>query len=215
MGSCQGLRLPDGEAFFHHLFGRLQLQGCRLHAQQRPGVAGGELPFFQHICDGLLQRQQPQGVGHGGAALAHGLAHGLLGQAEVLHQGLEAPGLLHGVQVLPLQVFHQRQLLGLPVVGLDDAHGHFLQSSQPGSPPAPLAGDDLIVAGIQLPHGDGLQKSVLSDGIGQFLQCWLVKACPGLSRPGLHLADGQLFRRQWLFASEQGPQARAQRLFLL
>ena len=119
--------------------------------------------------------QQTQGVGHGGTGTAHAAGGLLLGQTVALHQRLVALGLLDGVQVLALQVFDQRQLGGELFVGLDDADGNLLQTRQPGGAPAALAGDDLIIAVVDLPDRDGLDQPVLPDGFGQLLGRFRVK----------------------------------------
>ena len=77
------------------------------------------LPLQQQVHR-VGQGQQAQGVGHGGAGLAHPLGDLLLGEAVLLHQGAVAGGLLNGVQILPLEVFNQAQLHHRAVVRLDD-----------------------------------------------------------------------------------------------
>ena len=85
------------------------------------------------------------------------------------NQGLEPGGFLHGVQILPLEVFNHGQLSGLAVVGFHDDYRHFLQACQSGGPPAAFTSNDLIVARGQLPHGEGLDDAVFRNGIRQFL----------------------------------------------
>ena len=67
-------------------------------------MAGGEGPLLHQSEQILRQGQQTQGVGDGRAGFAHPICHLFLGEAVLLHQGLEAPGLLGGVQILPLEV---------------------------------------------------------------------------------------------------------------
>ena len=175
-------------------------------------MAGGELSLLQEHRDLAAQLEQPQGVGDGGAALPHAERHHLLGEAVVLHKGLISPGLLQRIQVLPLQVFHQGQLLGLPVVGLHHPDGDVGESRQAAGPPAPLPGDDLIEPGVQPPDGDGLEQAVLGDGFRQLLQGRLVKLGAGLTGPGFDFCDGQGIRGGGVL-TEEGPQAGTQPLF--
>ena len=190
-GLDQGLGLPDRELLGHHLLCRLDLELGGGEGQQGPGVAGGEGPCLHQGHHLLGQGQQAQGVGDGGAGFAHALGHLLLGQAVLLHQHPVAPGLLGGVQVLPLEVLNQGQLHHLAVVGLDDDGGHLVQAGQLGGAPAPLPGNNLIVAAGQAAHRQRLENAVEADGLGQVLQGSGVKALPGLVQAGLHLGDGQ------------------------
>ena len=108
-------------------------------------MSAGEPPVLHHGPHGGTQLQQAHGVGYGGPGLAHPLGRLLLGHVVLLHQRLVALSLLHGVQILPLEVLDHGQLHGLAVVGLDDDGRHLRQTRHPGGPPAPFAGDDLIV----------------------------------------------------------------------
>ena len=169
-----------------------------LHHQHRPAVAGG-----QHALDHQLphrggQGSEPQGVGDGGAGLAHALGQLLLGEPEVGEQGQVALRLLHRVQVLPLEVFDKAQLQHFAVVRLDDDHRHLPAARQLGRPPAALPGDDLVVPGGQPPDSEGLDDAVLPDGGGQVGQGVLIEPLPGLVQAGLHLGDGQRDRSGFL-----------------
>jgi len=154
-------------------------------------VAGGELPVRHQLLEGRGEVQKPHGVGHGAAGFAHTPCGLLLGHVIGLNQGLVTGGLLHGVQVLPLEVFDQAKFHHLAVVRLDDDGGDLLQVRQTGGPPPPLSGDDLVVTGGQLPDGQGLYHSVLADGLRQLLQLFLVKVFPGLIAAAFDLGHGQ------------------------
>ena len=103
-------------------------------------MSGGQAAVLYQGHQVLGQIQQPQGVGHGGAGFSHALGHLLLGQAVLRHQGLIPPGLLGGIQVLPLEIFDQTQLHDLPVVRFNDNGGDLVQSGLLGRPPPALAG---------------------------------------------------------------------------
>ena len=177
-------------------------------------MTGGELSLLHQLGHRRRQGQQPQRVGHGAAGFAHSGRGLLLGHVIRFHQGLEASGFLYGVQILPLEVFDHGQLGGLAVIGLHDNDGHFLKARQPRSPPAPFSGDDLIVAGGQLPDGKRLDDTVLSDGVGQFCQGCLVKVLARLGGTAFHLGNGQVqaagaLRLQYVVA-QQGAETPAE-----
>ena len=133
-------------------------------------MSGGQL-FLLHQGQHLLrQGQQTEHVGDGRAGLAHALGHLLLSQTVFLHQHLIALGLLHRVQVLPLEVLDQAKLHDLSVIRLDDNGGDLVQSGGLGRPPPPLSGDDLIIARGQPPHRQGLDDPVDPDRLGQIGQ---------------------------------------------
>ena len=105
-----------------------------------------------------------------------------------------ALGLFDGIEVGALEIFDQRQLHGLLVVGLDHDDRNLVETCEPGCAPAALTGDDLIEAGRQLPHGQRLDNAVHGDGVGQRLQFVRVKAFARLERIRLHLLQRQKLR---------------------
>ena len=128
------------------------------------------------------QAQQAQGVGHRRAVLADPLGHLVLGEVEAAHQVAVGLGLLDRVEILALDVLDQRHFQG-PVLGdvLDD-HRDVLEPGPLGGPPAPLAGDDLImVAGIA--HHQRLDHPLLADRGDQFRHLGVVEALARL--PGV------------------------------
>jgi len=180
-------------------------------------VARGELALLQKLAHRVGQVQEPGGVGNGGAGLAHPLGHLLLGHAVLVHEDLVAVGLFDGVQILPLEVLDEAQLHDLLVVGLDDHSRDLGKARQLGGPPAPLAGDDLVIAGGQPPDGEGLNDPVGADGVGQVGQSFLVETLPGLVQPRLDLRDGEGEGTLTLVlkggVAQQGAQALAQAVF--
>ena len=89
---------------------------------------------------------------------------------------LIASGLFDRREVGALQVFNERQLHRLFVVGLDDDDGHLAEPRHARSAPSSFACDDLIVAGVQKPDGQRLNDAVLPDGVRQRSQLFLVEA---------------------------------------
>ena len=156
-----------------------------------PGSDGADANHLQYL---LVQGQQTQGVGHGRTGLAHPLGSLLLGQAEIIHQGLVAQGFFHAVQVLPLQVFNQRQLLGGFVICLDDKGGNLSKSCQAGGAPAAFPRNNLIIPVAGFPDGEGLNHAMNADGFCQRLQLLLIKILTGLVGVWLHPVQGQLLK---------------------
>ena len=154
-------------------------------------MSGGQDAFGQQCAHRGGQVQQPQDVGHVGAAFAHPLGGFLLSQAVVLHQGFVSFCFFNGIEILALQVFNHGQLHGLAVVGFDDEHRHLAEAGHPSGSPAAFAGDDLIITRGQFAHCQRLQNAVPADGIRQILQGCFVKLFAGLFAVGLHLGDGQ------------------------
>ena len=157
---------------------------------QGSGMSHGNLPLFHHSLHTFIQLQQPEGIGDDRPAFGNTPGNLLLGQAEFLHQPLIGPGLLHGIQVLSLQVLNQGKLHDLLIIIFPDYDRHFLQSGLHAGPPSALARDDLIISFPFLDH-DRLDQSVLADRICQFLQGILVKGLSGLAAIGLDLGDPQ------------------------
>ena len=119
------------------------------------------------------------------------LAASSLREAVYVQQRAVAERLLNRVEVLALEVFHQRHLRGQLVVGLDHSDRHFFQSCETGGAPAALAGNDLIIAGVQLAHGYRLYDAVLGYGLSQLLQGSLVKIGAWLCLPRLNPGNWQ------------------------
>ena len=109
----------------------------------------------------------------------------------LVDKGAVARRFLHGVQVLPLEVFDHGQLGGLAVIGLDDGDGDLAEACQTGGPPAAFTGDDLVVAIGQFPYGQRLHHTVQGNGIRQRLQFLRVKVLAWLTGIWLYFMNGQ------------------------
>ena len=132
-------------------------------------MAGGELSGRYFFLQRLAEREKPQRVRHRGARFLHTRGDLLLRETVIVHELFIARGLFHGVQILALEVFHERELHGELIVRLQNAHRHFLESCGARRPPAALAGDDLIVTLVERTHRDGLDQPVFADGRSQLL----------------------------------------------
>jgi len=103
------------------------------------------------------------------------------------------------VQVLPLQIFDQRQLHSLLVVGFHDNYGYLVQACQTGSPPAAFACNDLVIPIGHFPNGQGLNNAMLPDGLCQCLQLLIVKIPAGLVGIGFDFMKRQCFQTAGAF----------------
>jgi hypothetical protein len=153
---------------------------------QGPSVPHGELLVDDGLLNGPGQSQQSQRVGHSGATAAHSPRDFLLSQLKLLHQELVGVSLLDGAQVIPLDIFHQRQRQQILIRDILNQRGDALQSGFLSSPPAPLARHDLVPSSI-LAHHDRLQHPVFGDRCGQLLQLLRFEAQAWLKAVGSDL----------------------------
>ena len=127
----------------------------------------------------LSVAQQPQLVGHGALTFPQESGCLLLTQAAPLHQPGNTFRLLHKIQVLPLQIFHQGRQGRLPIVHPHNNAGNLRQTSQLSCPKPPLSGDKLIPL-LHSAHRQRLEYPMLGNGLGQFLQSFRREHPPGL-----------------------------------
>ena len=92
-------------------------------ADRQPAVA-------DEILDRQRQFQQPQRVGHDGAAFADLAGDFLLGELELFGQLRVAVGFLDGVEIFALEIFDERQFQHRAVIGLADDDGDFRQIAE-------------------------------------------------------------------------------------
>ena len=107
LGRCapQCFGLAHAQPLLHHQGGQVFNVG---RGQQGPGMAGGQQPVGQIGFHFVGQIGQPQCVGNIAAAFADHLGKLLLGVAKLLHQPLQAIGLLNRVEVFALHVLDDR-----------------------------------------------------------------------------------------------------------
>ena len=154
-------------------------------------MAHVQVPGHEHLLHLGRQLQQSQQVGGRAARAAHGLGGLFMGEAELLHQALQAAGFFQRVEVFPLHVFDQGHDGGLLVVHLAHEHRHLVQAGQLRSPEAALAGNDLVAAFANGAHQERLHHTLAADAFSQFVQRALVHDPAGLVLAGPQLADGQ------------------------
>ena len=94
---------------------RFENGGLILQCQQCPAVAGRQFAFLNPFGYRLRQCQQPQAVGNGWTGFSDDLGNFFLGHLVFVHQRPVTQRLFHRIQVLPLQIFDQRQFHGFVV----------------------------------------------------------------------------------------------------
>ena len=122
--------------------------------------------------------------------------------AEVVHQPAIAAGLLDRVQVRPLDVLDDADLQHLDVVELAHDDRHRMQADALGRAPAPLAGDDLVLAGRAGSGADqdGLDNALDPDRFFQVAELGFVEHLARLVGVATQQFDG---RRPGAFAADR------------
>src|SRR5271156_6954223 len=80
------------------------------HCQEGACVADGNAAFLEQFLDRFLELEQADGVGDGGAVFPGTLGHLFLREMEFVDEALEGVRLLNRIEILALEVFHQRHL---------------------------------------------------------------------------------------------------------
>src|ERR1039458_3806217 len=126
----------------HALSGSFHLFGV-LEREERTGMAEGKLTGLDSRLDRRRKLEQAKEVGNGGTVLASALRHLFLGHVELARKALEGPGLLHWVQVRPLEILNDGDLHRLLVRDLaeDCRDGGFAGDLRRA--PTALAGNEL------------------------------------------------------------------------
>ena len=159
-----------------------------------------DLEVVLHLC---RQFQQTKVVCDGGPFLADPLGHLLLGQVALVNQPLVAHRHFNRVEVLSLDVFHNRHLQHTLVVCVADVGRNHLHSREPAGPEAPLTADNLVSVRGFLSHRNRLDESESPNGFGQFCKCILIEGHSWLERVWLdHVNRNHKYVRRttWLFS---------------
>ncbi len=93
---------------------------------------------------------------------------------------------LDGIQILALQIFHQRHLEHLGIGGLAHHGGHGVEPCNLRGAPTAFARDQFVLV-ANLPHDQWLNDAIGFDGLRQALQRRAVKFLARLQRARLHL----------------------------
>src|SRR5215831_6313970 len=106
----------------------------------------------------------------------------LVRRLEVIEQLLIGRGFLQRIQLLPVEVLHQRVPQHLIVGRLPDDRGNQRQPRHLTRAPTPLAHHELIPVGADLPHDYRLKQPDRLDRSRQFGESFLVDDLPWLTR---------------------------------
>src|SRR3954467_14368781 len=104
-------------------------------------MADGELTVADEMLNWPLEVQQFQGIGVGGAAPAHFGTDFILLELKLLDELRVTLRFLHGIEVLTLEIFDERQFKDRAISGFADDNGNLGQTEQLGGAPAAFAGD--------------------------------------------------------------------------
>ncbi len=141
----------------------------------------GQFPFGNQERHRGGKFQQPDGVGNGAPVLPQPRGHLFLRVTGFLDQVLVRLRLLDRVELLALNVFHQRQF-EQPLVGHLPDHRRNLQQARPlGGRKAALPGDQLEIP-AEGADEHRLQNPVFADRGRQLFEALLVEEEPGLVR---------------------------------
>src|SRR4051812_30017907 len=114
------------------------------------------------ILDGLSELQQSQGISDGSAALANFGRHFVLLELKLLDELRVTLRFLHGIEVLALKIFDERQFKDRAIVGFADDNGDLGQTEQLGGAPAAFTGDQLQMT-IQFTDDERLDDALFFD----------------------------------------------------
>ena len=123
---------------------------------------------------------------------AHAVTDLLLRQTRVRERG-ERMCELHWVQVVALDVFHERDLESVFAVDIRDHRRDRLAPGHPRSAPAALAHNEFVSVS-RAPHDHRLQNAVSSDRIGQALELCGFETAPWLFGIRIDCVDGDFGR---------------------
>ena len=126
----KGFGLPDRQSPGDNRPPGSQLLGGGFGAQQGPGMSHAQCAFSDAVLDLVRQLTQPQEIGHCRSAFAHPGSRLVLGQVELSNQPVIGISFFNGVEILPLDVFHQGYFQQFVVPYLFDDHRNL---GQPGA----------------------------------------------------------------------------------
>ena len=110
------------------------------------------------------QFQQTECVGDAGALLSNAFGGLLLGEAELRQESLIGMGLVHRVEIFPLNVFNQGEFQRLMFADFTYESRNPGQAGPLGRPPAPFTSDDLEHTVLERTHDQRLNDTVGDNG---------------------------------------------------
>ena len=145
-------------------------------------AAKGQLRFRRQV-------EQSQIVCNRGTVLAHLLTQLLVRQLALLNECVIREGNLHCIEVLALDILHQRHLHHLRVGGYADIGRNVFKTCHLGGFQASLASYELVFAVRHLSDSDRSNDSLLFNRLRQFLKRLLVELLAWLERVGLYTIE--------------------------
>jgi hypothetical protein len=122
-------------------------------------VAGGEEAVTHVTLNARRQLEEAEGVCDGRPAFADPAGYLVMGKTEVLDQLLIGGRFIERVQVLALQVLDERLFQAGDVLDLTDEGGDRRETGTASCSVAAFSGDDLVLAGSDLPHENRLENA--------------------------------------------------------
>src|SRR6267378_2184892 len=203
------LHLAHREPEVHRLLGERRRHPRVLEREQRARVADREPAFVEQRQHRRRELQQAERIGDGGAVATYRVRDVLLRQAEFREQALVAARLVHGREVVTLQVLDQRERQGGAVVHFALHGGDLLPAERLTGPQPPLAGDQLeaAVAARGRAYHNGLQQTSLANGRLELFQGRGVDVPARLVGVGADVGDRQLYETPFALGSlARGPE---------
>ena len=149
--------------------------------QQRLCVPCADQLLADQALHSRRKLEEAEQVRHCGTTPTDTLGDLILGVGEVFDQLLVRGGFFQGVQVLAMEVLHQRLFQQCLIVSGADHHRNRPQTRPLGGAEAPFARDQLVPV-VERPHQNRLQHPQLLDRIRQPLEGLFVERTPGLVR---------------------------------
>src|SRR5215831_8059011 len=152
-----------------------------VEGQEGAGVAGAEHAGRDPALDRGRQVQEPDGVGDVRPGPSDLVGELVVGGAEVVEELLIGGRFFERVELLPVQVLHQRFAEQVIVSGAAHDDRDVLQARALARPPTPLAHDQLKAPRHELAHHHRLEQADLLDRGRELVQRVLVEALAGLA----------------------------------
>ena len=152
-------------------------------------MAHAQLAFDDQRLDRRRKLKQAHQIGDMAARLMDDLGQRFLGMAIIAHQPGIGFRLFDGVQILALDILDKRYFKCLGIVEVTNDHRDFMKPGALGGPPAPLAGDNLVLPTTVWARDDRLKHAVLLDRVSKLSQRIIIKLLPGLIHIWLNIVQ--------------------------
>ena len=152
-------------------------------------MAGRDQSLFECQLDLVGQFEQAQKIGDRRALLTHLFGERVLRKPALVDEPLHSQRDFDRVEVLPLDVFHERHGVQVLVVHLADVGGQRGHVGALCGAPAAFAADDDVFAVGGLLDRHGLDDAQLADRVGQLVEGLLVELRARLGGVGYDVAD--------------------------